>query len=254
MCLVSGVVVSKSSNASLISIEAGLTSSLPIVLISTGVIMFLLICTTGYLPWYYESVSLEFVDGSAKLVKEYGPLHVTYTIYVILYFIAMIFVIIQSVIRKKNKSKKYAILMTSVVFGNLLVWFVEKYIPVNFEFLSVSYLMSEFVFLSVGWMLEDYVFVKKVSQTSVKGMSSLNDITNISKSDQIKILLTRVSEDKSLTSREYEILICILDNKKRKEIAEELSVSENTVKTHMSHLYEKLNVSSRDEIWKLLHK
>ena len=74
---------------------------LPISLIIIGGIVFMLVCTSGYLPWYYKDVSLEFVDGAAKLVKEYGPLHIVYLIYVLTYFCIMIVTIAHSNNKKK---------------------------------------------------------------------------------------------------------------------------------------------------------
>ena len=51
-----------------------------------------------------------------------------------------------------------------------------------------------------------------------------------------------------LTAREREVLGFLLENKKRKEIADELFVTENTIKKHTTHIYEKLGVSSRSEL------
>ena len=51
-----------------------------------------------------------------------------------------------------------------------------------------------------------------------------------------------------LTQRETDVLKLLLENKKRKEIAEELFVSENTVKKHTAHIYEKLEIADRSEL------
>ena len=50
-----------------------------------------------------------------------------------------------------------------------------------------------------------------------------------------------------LTPRELEILQQIATGKSTREIAEALFVSENTVKTHASHLFDKLNVKRRTQ-------
>ena len=55
-------------------------------------------------------------------------------------------------------------------------------------------------------------------------------------------------EVEQLSAREREVLQCILEDKKRKEIAETLFISENTVKTHISKLYSKLGVANRREL------
>ena len=55
-----------------------------------------------------------------------------------------------------------------------------------------------------------------------------------------------------LCTREREILEFILENKKRKEIAKELYLSENTIKTYTRTLYAKLGVTCREELFSLL--
>lgn len=50
-----------------------------------------------------------------------------------------------------------------------------------------------------------------------------------------------------LTEREREVLKYLVDGYSNPEIAEKLSVSRSTVKTHVSHILEKLGVSSRLE-------
>lgn len=102
-----------------------------------ALVMLAIILTSGILPWYYKEVSLTFVDGSAKLEKVYGVLHPVYLIYLCSYFIAMIACIVQSIKKKMMASQKHASLMAAIVFGNIAVWFVEKFIDWNFEFLSL---------------------------------------------------------------------------------------------------------------------
>jgi DNA-binding NarL/FixJ family response regulator len=54
-----------------------------------------------------------------------------------------------------------------------------------------------------------------------------------------------------LTPREMSTLRLMADGKSNKEIANELSISERTVKTHLGHLFEKLGVTSRTEAIKV---
>jgi RNA polymerase sigma factor (sigma-70 family) len=51
----------------------------------------------------------------------------------------------------------------------------------------------------------------------------------------------------SLTDREREILACAAAGRSNKEIADQLCVSVETVKTHLQHIYQKLSVSGRVE-------
>ena len=49
----------------------------------------------------------------------------------------------------------------------------------------------------------------------------------------------------SLTARESDILECLTQRLRNKEIARQLSISEETVKFHLKNLYQKLGVGSR---------
>lgn len=51
-----------------------------------------------------------------------------------------------------------------------------------------------------------------------------------------------------MTSREMEILGLIFGGKSNEEIAAELMISESTVKKHVSHIYEKLELSRRSQL------
>ena len=229
--------------------------SLPITLLVLGIMMFAIIATTGYLPLYYKEISLVFVDGAAKLEKVYGVLHPVYLLYLVGYFIAMIVTIIHSIKAKKVGSHKHAALMAVIVFGNIAVWFVEKFIPWDFEFLSISYLFSEFVFLGIYWMMQDYVRVDLVpTPESFGSRPAPVDIATMPMEEKILKILSFLEEGEILSAREREILELVLLNKKRKEIADELCLSENTIKTYTRTLYGKLGVGSREELYALLIK
>ncbi len=50
---------------------------------------------------------------------------------------------------------------------------------------------------------------------------------------------------RSLSPREIEIVCMVFDERSNKEIAQKLSIAEGTVKSHLHHIYEKLNVNNR---------
>ena len=217
-------------------------------LIGTALVMFAMVLTTGHLDWYYKSVELIQADGAAKLIKVYGVLHPVNLIYVLSYLAAMLAVIGISLKKNKGKSQKIAGLMLAVVTGNIGMWIVEKMITWNFEFLSVSYLMSEFVFFFVYWMMQDYIHLRDVPPPSVVLVNSMTG------AEKLQTVLQNLPENVVLTAKEKEVLSIVLDGKSRKEISAILHVSENTVKTHLTHLYEKFNVSGREELLALAYK
>lgn len=57
--------------------------------------------------------------------------------------------------------------------------------------------------------------------------------------------------DHSLTARESEILVCLLEGESNKSIARKLEITESTVKIHMKSLLRKINVQNRTQaaIW-----
>ncbi len=221
----------------------GFTLNKPLVisLLSLGVVMFFIVATSGFLPWYYKSVSLQTVNGVTKLVKDYGVLHNAYLVYLVMYFVAMIVTILYSIIKKKGDTQKIAGLLAFIVFVNLAVWFVEKFTPSRFEYLSVSYLASEVLFIFLYCIMDD--FLQSPSKTSVNTCDAENEIDK-----KVNIVLLRLKNGETLAKRELEILKLILQNKKRKDIADELYLSENTIKTHTRSLYNKINVFSRKEL------
>ena len=229
--------------------------NLIITLGSIGILMFLIVATVGILPWYYKEVELVFVDGAAKLKKVYGVLHPLYLIYLIGYFSAMVACIVQSIRKKMIASQRHAALIAAIVFGNIAVWFVEKFIPWDFEFLSVSYIFSEIILLGLYWMMQDYVRVDLVPQPTQETVRPTPiDIATMPMEEKILKILSFLKEGELLATREREILEMVLENKKRKEIADALCLSENTIKTYTRTLYGKLGVSSREELYALLLK
>ena len=226
---------------------------LPIVLLSIGGTIFLLVCTTGYLPIYYKEVHLETVDGYNVLHKEYGPLHILYLIYVLANFVSLIVLCAHSIHKKLNGSQKEAILVLFVVLGNIAMWILEKFILWEFELLAVSYLMSELILLGLNWMMQDYIHKNNVEKNKINGYSKTSyAVMTLSYEEKLEKILKALPKGETLTQREQEILERVLDNKKRKDIALELHLSENTIKTHTRSLYSKLNVSSREELFNLI--
>ena len=219
------------------------------VLIGLAVLMFAIVFTTGWLDWYYVNATIEFENGGAYLVKEYGVLHPTNLIYVVSYFVAMIVVIAISLKRNTGKLQTVAGLLLAVVLGNIGMWIVEKIISFHFEMLSVSYFMSELVFFFVYLIMYEYLALRNAPTVEERlGI----DIATMPMETKIGKILFHVKADEPLTARERELLELILQNKKRKDIAVEMLLSENTVKTYTRTLYAKIGVTSREELNALL--
>jgi DNA-binding NarL/FixJ family response regulator len=55
---------------------------------------------------------------------------------------------------------------------------------------------------------------------------------------------TTPSSGDALTEREQEILELVADGKSNQDVAAQLSITEETVKSHLQHILDKLNVES----------
>lgn len=211
-------------------------------LIFINIIVFLIAASPGYTDWYYKETSLIFVDGAAKLQKVYGPLHKVYFVYLFSYFGMMVGVILGSVKKKRVDSPKQAFLLLVVVLLNIAFWLIEQFIQWEFEFLSVSYILSELLLLCLYSMLQDYEELEKKSvlETAEKKEERTFDLEQ---------RIEYWAAEAKLSAREKDIFRALLKDKKRKEIAEEFCISENTVKTHTSNVFSKLEVSTRAELF-----
>lgn len=220
------------------------------ILICINVAVFLIAASPGYTTWYYKDVTLVFVDGAAKLEKVYGSLHKIYFLYLFSYFAMMVGVIFDSVKRKRVDSPKQAFLLLVVVLLNIVFWLIEQLVQWDFEFLSVSYILSELLLLTLYSMLQDYEELRRqaVQLYSAKEAGGHTEEEEGCAADELEQMVEHWSEKANLSPREKEVFRELLTDKKRKEIAEDLCISENTVKTHTSNVFSKLEVSTRNEL------
>lgn len=229
---------------------------LPKVLIALNTAMFLIAASGGILPIYYKDVSLGFSDGATYLIKEYGPLHNIYKVFLFAYFVSMVAIIIYTAVKKTVVSTKHSVFLAFVVIGNIATWLVENMIGAGFEFLSISYIFSEGLILFLYGILQDYGLVdtQRISDSAVTPPeTSDNSNTSVTiksfSKEQIENIFSEWEVLDTLSQREKEVLGFILENKKRKDIAETLFVTESTIKKHTSAIFRKLEITSRAELF-----
>ena len=234
---------------------------LPCFLFIIGIAVFLIAASPGYLNIYYREVSIESIHGITVLKKVYGPWHNLYPVYLLTYFASMIGVIIRSVSTKKLSSLNHAVILAIAVFVNIGVWLIEQLISIDFEFLSVSYIISElFLFglhiamtenerLKKLVMIQDEISVEaKPEQTLVSPDSQ----KETSENDELrKDFFTNLS---TLTKTERMIFDFYVEGKTTKEVLKELSITENTLKFHNKNIYSKFNVPSRKKLLQIYNE
>lgn len=214
-----------------------------IILTGISIATFLLAASGDSLGLYYKEVFVEHIGGVAVLKKVYGPLHCWYLIYLLSYFSGMVGSILFSVLTKRIESCRHGVILASLVLGNIGVWYIEQLVDWNFEFLSVTYIITELILLLLYDVLQDYELLqRKVAEAAVKSAAE-----HISE-QRIEEVLSDCPELDILTTREREVLRYLLRDMPRKEIAEQLYVTENTVKKHTSNIFFKLEVANRREL------
>jgi DNA-binding CsgD family transcriptional regulator len=72
--------------------------------------------------------------------------------------------------------------------------------------------------------------------------------------EHYKLSSTTLQNIYSITDRETEIVVLLLQGKSNKDIAQELFVEEVTIKKHMQNIFKKFNVSNRTSLMALLLK
>jgi DNA-binding CsgD family transcriptional regulator len=101
--------------------------------------------------------------------------------------------------------------------------------------------------------LECPVFLKSTRRKELRVLEALNNLVYLVNGFESSSLSTnrmimqnheRIKDKYELTVREFSILPMILAGEKRADIARELGVSENTLKTHVRHLFGKTKVRS----------
>ena len=213
---------------------------------------FALAASGDWLGLYYRSMSIETVNGMTHLVKEYGPLHGLYAIYLAAYVVIMLVIIGYAARTDRLHSPKYTAFLFVAVLLNVGVWLVEQAMVEEFEFLSVSYIVTAALLLLIYNMLCEYgIILPDAGVLSAQMLQQLNmreAIPTTAHPGVDGMLNGFVEKVKTLTPAERRILNYYMDGHESTDIPELAFISIHTVKKHNRSIYQKLQVSSRDEL------
>ncbi|MBQ8606374.1 MAG: hypothetical protein IJ408_06505 [Clostridia bacterium] len=223
-----------------------------------SIVMFLIAASPGVLDIYYSDVSFVVVDGVSTLIKSYGPLHPLYLVYLLGYFIAMVTIILRAQLKKTIDSTAHAVILAIAVFVNIGVWLIEQLTSIDFEMLSVSYIISELFLLGIHLVMNEYRRMKKLLsqiesvQSYSEGKKPTSDAMlekpigeEVISPERIELFMSGL---KTLTPTEREIYNAYIARVTTKEIMANMNIKESTVKYHSRNLYGKLGVSTRKEL------
>lgn len=223
---------------------------LPYLLSAINLLVFMVATSYPYLDIYYKDVTLKTINGVSVLNKVYGSWHILYLVFLLAYFVAMIAVIIYTSKNKKLNTKAQTTVLAIAVFVNIFVWLLEQLVNIDFEFLSVSYIISELFLMGLYLAIEDSsapaeaLEEKELPPPEEKAETPTE---SFEPTDAAR-LLHFTEKLPALTPTENKIYNCYLEGKTTKEIMASLNIKENTLKYHNKNLYGKLGVSSRKEL------
>ncbi|MBQ1252234.1 MAG: hypothetical protein IIY02_04885 [Firmicutes bacterium] len=241
--------------------ELKIKKFVPAILLLIGTFVFLVAASPGYLDIYYKEVSLITINGISALDKTYGPWHSLYLFYLVIYFAAMIIVIIRASAKRKLPSRSQAVIIAAAVFINIVVWLIEQLVSIDFECLSVSYIISELFLLGLCLMIQENEAKIAESKTEEPAIAVKEEHEEeipeepapapSEPAENHEDFIKGVSE---LTGTEHIIYNLYLQGKTTKEIMAELNIKENTLKYHNKNIYGKLGVSSRKQLKEIAEK
>jgi len=217
---------------------------LPWVLFGIAVAVFIVTASPGFSDIYYKEVSLQTINGATVLNKVYGVLHPLFLFYLLGYFTCMVAAVIHATVKKKIDSNARAVVLAFAVFINIGVWLFEQLSRIDFEFLSVSYIICEIFLLGLDYVIQEYTLSPQPQATVTTTPDTVPATVEASREqlDQFAEGITRLTHTERLVFDLY------LQGKTTKEVLATLNIKENTLKYHNRNIYSKLGVSSRKEL------
>lgn len=247
---------------------------IPGLLITLGAAVFFVAASPGYSTIYYKEVSIEFVNEVTRLNKTYGPWHCLYLYYLLSTFSAMVVITIYTILKQKMATKLQSVILAGAVFVNLIVWLFEQLVHIDFEILSISYIISELFLLTLQILVSETEKIELKALENIPAQEPLPAViepipsspavptepepdeksvpTSEPEPDEAILLQEQLKQFSrglsDLTPTERMVYDFYIEGKTTKEIMAELNIKENTLKFHNKNIYGKLGVSSRKEL------
>lgn len=217
-------------------------------LLPVTVIVFLVAASYPWFDIYYRSASLEITNGVSSLLKEYGPWHSLYLFYLVSYFAVMIAIIIHGKLKKTIESTSHEVILLIAVFVNICVWLLEQLVNIEFEFLSISYIITELFLLGLHLIIHDNMRIASEQQKRAESDARIK-VEETDSSAEFASKCKYFSDNlHTLTHTERAIFDLYIDGMGTKDVLCKMNITENTLKYHNKNIYSKLGVSSRKQL------
>ena len=151
--------------------KAKVNKALQIFLIVYSAVIFALISSVGAFSWYYKDVQLARENGVSILIKEYGPLHSLYPIYLFGIIIMSFVIVVNSFLRKKDVSYITSSILLVLMVMIVSVYTIEKAFALKTEFLPLAYVIAQIVIL---------ILLRRISLYDVTAISTNSMVESVS--------------------------------------------------------------------------
>ena len=147
-------------------------------------ILYLSVMTIGYTDLFYRSISVENVNGTIVITKEYGWMHTVFYAALVLFFVSTLIVIAYSWIKKRQVPRTIISLLVIPDLVCMVSFFVGRKLPLPVDLVPLGYVLSQLVFLLIAYRLNLY----DVSDTVIDSMVQEKSIGYISFDFQYRYL------------------------------------------------------------------
>ena len=150
--------------------------------------------------------------------------------------------------------------------------FIRFFIIFQGVCLTVFYVNNFFIEMILYYNRHDFLYVGRnnlnaivmvalnvsiiilINHMGIKSLITKNRMDiNLSESKEFSMVLNALAEKYKLTIREKDVLELVYRGYNNPKIAEQLYISRSTVKLHLHHIYEKLNVTNRIDLILLIN-
>lgn len=160
----------------------------------------------------------------------------------------------ESFIEYLNENNIPDLVLLDLVMPNMngieVTHYIKKYYPYIKVLVLTSYVDDEYVMSAINEGADGYEIKDVEPQKLIATITKvLNDekIIHPKAKNVIDAMHEKPHFNNKLSKREMEVLKEMVKGKTNKDIAKSLFVSEKTVKTHVSHIFNKLQVSDRTQ-------
>ena len=134
--------------------------------------VFTLVLTSGSHSLFYENVVFQKINGVARLIKVYGPLHATFYLLIAFYSSINLWALCISYLKKNDVSNKIVFLLFLTESVAVTCYVVQRFIKLDFDLEPVSYVIAQVIYLIIIRRLNMY----DISETLVDSLVQKGDV------------------------------------------------------------------------------